>query len=200
MSDAVTLHSRFNRLAAVFCWAGSALFATIALLDPGWPTAWLVPGAALLAFWAWAALWQPQVSVTGDGVHVENVTHTVDVPWAALVHVETRYALTLITPRGRFAAWAAPAPGALRAAAAGRRADNRELRATGGPARPGDLLGTESGDAAMLIREKWQKLLDLGAIAVGVADEIDVRRRPRVGVIVTLAILTALTLIAFTLR
>jgi hypothetical protein len=200
MSDAVTLHSRFNRLAAVFCWAGSALFATIALLDPGWPTAWLIPGAALLAFWAWAALWQTHVSVTDDGVHIENVTHTVDVPWAALVHVETRYALTLITPRARFAAWAAPAPGALRAAAAGRRADNRELRVTGGPARPGDLLGTESGDAAMLVREKWQKLLDGGAIAVGVADDIVVGRRPRTGVIAALALGAALTIIAFTLH
>lgn len=200
MHNTLTLHSRFNRLAAVFVWAIAALMAAIALMESGVASIWLVPGAAFVALWAWVALWQPHVAVADDGVHLENVTHTVDIPWEALIHVETRYALTLITPRARYAAWAAPAPGALRASAAGRRADNRELRVTGGPARPGDLLGTESGDAAMVIRERWQERMARGEVETGIAERVEVRRRPRTAALIGLSITAAATIIAFTLR
>jgi len=199
MSD-VTMPSRFNRVAAVFVWAGAALLAVVALMEGGLGTLWLYPAAVLMAVWALVALWQPHVGIGEKGVHVENVTHRVDVPWEALVHVETRYALTLVTPHARFAAWAAPAPGALRAAAVGRRADNRELRASGGPARPGDLMGTESGDAAVVIREAWQERVARGEVAVGVADQLTVRRVPRTGAICALALALAATVLAFTLR
>jgi hypothetical protein len=43
-------------------------------------------------------------------------------------------------------------------------------------------------------------MLDGGAIAVGIADDIVVGRRPRTGVIAALALGAALTIIAFTLR
>lgn len=200
MSDTVILHSRFNRVAAAFVWAGSAVLIATALADAGTGTLWLYPGAVLLAVWAYVALWQPHVAVTAEGVHLENVTHTVDVPWHALIHVETRYALTLVTPHGRFAAWAAPAPGVLRAAAAGRRPDNRETRAAGGAPRPGDLAGTESGDAAMIIRERWQERIARGEVAVGIADDAQVSRRPRVTAISAVLVAAAATAILFALR
>ena len=49
--------------------------------------------------------------VHDGGATLENPYRTIDVPWAALVNVDTRYALTLITPHAKYAAWAAPAPG-----------------------------------------------------------------------------------------
>lgn len=195
MSESVTLPSRFNRIMAIVAWAVSALMAVTAVGEM--PAAlWLYPAAALVAVWSWAALWHPHVTVSDAGVRLANVTHTVDVPWSALIDVQTRYALTLVTPHARFTAWAAPAPSALRASFAGRRADNRERRAAGGSIRPGDLLGTESGDAATTIREQWSDRIERGEVAVGVADEQTVLRRPRIAAVATLLALLGATALA----
>ena len=42
----------------------------------------------------------------------------------------------------------------------------------GGAPRTGDLLGSDSGDAAMLVRDEWQRRLDAGLVTVGMADEL----------------------------
>ena len=65
----------------------------------------------LVAFLGWQFFWLPAVVVHDGGVTLENPFRTVLVPWAALVHVDTRYALTLVTAQKSYAAWAAPAPG-----------------------------------------------------------------------------------------
>lgn len=109
MGHDITLHSRFNRIVAVIVWALSAFMVGSAVVAGDARFVSLYPAAALLAFFAWAALWRPYVRVGDSGVTLRNVTHHVDVAWAALVHVDTRYALTLHTPAGKFAAWAAPA-------------------------------------------------------------------------------------------
>jgi hypothetical protein len=183
MADTVTLHSRFNRIMAIAIWVLAVVMAVSAVTSADESTLWVYPAAATLAFFGWAALWRPAVRVSDTGVGVQNVTHTVDVPWEALIMVDTRYALTLHTPSGKFTAWAAPAPGVLSSAVAGRRPDNRERRAQAGPLRPGDLLGTESGDAAMTVREEWQRRIEAGTIDTGIADTIDVQRRWSVTVI-----------------
>jgi len=58
-----------------------------------------------------------------------------------------------------------------------RRPLNREERAVGASPRTGDLLGSDSGDAAMLIRDEWNRRLDAGLVTIGMADEVRVRRR-----------------------
>lgn len=193
-----TLHSRFNRIMALVV-AAIAILLVATAASNGAGSAWMYPAAGLALLWAWTALWRPGIRIDDDGVDIVNVTHTAHVPWEALIGVTTKYALTLVTPRGRVAAWSAPAPGALRAAVAGRRPDNRELRATGGAPRPGDLAGTESGDAALLIREEWERRSEAGLIELGVADETAVTRRPHVLELpgmVLLAILAVVALIA----
>lgn len=190
-----TLHSRFNRIMALVVAAIAVLFVATAASN-GTGSAWMYPAAGLVALWAWTALWRPGIRIDDAGVEVVNATHTARVPWEALIAVTTKYALTLVTPRGRVTAWSAPAPGALRAAVAGRRPDNRELRAAGSAPRPGDLAGTESGDAALLIREEWERRSEAGLIELGVADETAITRRPHVLELTGMVLLAALTVVA----
>lgn len=191
---AVTLPSRFNRIMAIVLGVLSILAVVAAATSGDLRLLPAYPGAALLAFVAWVALWRPYVRVEGEGVTLRNVTHSVLVPWAALIQVETRYALTLRTPRHAFAAWAAPAPGFLTALRARRRDGNREAQAAGDSRlRVGDLIGTESGDAALIVRERWRALVESGAVLGGTADDITVHRRWDAVVIGGLLALTALT-------
>jgi hypothetical protein len=171
-------HSRFNQVLAIVVWVfcGGAVAAIIAGgIDT---TAGYLPLVALVAFLAWAGLWRPSVGVGDDAVTVVNTFSTVVVPWATLIQVETRYALTLVTPHGRYAATAAPAPGRLATALS-----RRELGRAGaqvdadGRIRPGDLPNTDSGAAAYLVRERWERLVADGGIEIGVADTTPVERR-----------------------
>ncbi|GGK98274.1 hypothetical protein GCM10009769_15630 [Curtobacterium luteum] len=171
--------SRSNRGLAVALWLIVALlFVTTVLTDRTWTARALavVPtlfGVAL----GWVALWRPRMTVDDDGVEVVNVFHTVRVPWAALVHVDTRFALSLVTPSRRVSVWAAPAPGRAGVALA-RRQEQRHGRSvpdTGdGGRRAGDLLSTASGDAAYLVRHRWDQLRERGAIELGTADAVRV--------------------------
>lgn len=119
-----------------------------------------LPWALLAAVGAWAIFWRPRVVVSDGGVRLVNVTRTIDAPWPAITDVETRYALTLVTAYGRFAAWAAPAPGAgpaLRTAMRSRpRATEDDETVTA--VTMGDMAGTASGDAAMIVRRRWERL------------------------------------------
>ncbi|MEK6345147.1 MAG: PH domain-containing protein [Curtobacterium sp.] len=171
--------SRFNRGLAVALWLIVALlFATTTATDPTWTdrALALVPtffGVAL----GWIVLWRPRMTVDDDGIDVVNVFHTVRVPWAALVHVDTRFALTLVTPNRRVSVWAAPAPGRAGVALA-RRQEQRHGRTVpdlgDGQRRAGDLLSTASGDAAYLVRHRWEELRERGAIELGTADAVRV--------------------------
>jgi hypothetical protein len=175
--DASVFVSRFNRVVAVVIWVLDALvLATLLLRDEPTRALALVP-AAFIALFAWLVLWSPDVRVDADGVRLRNVFRTIQVPWAALIHVDTRYALTLFTPGHRFAAWAAPAPGRTGTTIA-RRAERRgrvdAAPTVDGTVRPGDLLGSESGQAAAMVRDQWTRLREAGEIPAGVADETPV--------------------------
>jgi len=102
------------------------------------------------------------------------VLRTVVIPWAALIDVDTKFSLTLRTPNGRFGVWAAPAPGRTGVAMA-RRAERRhgnqaQTAAMGNRSRPGDLVTTESGEAAYLVRDRWNSLVEAGRIEAGQAE------------------------------
>jgi hypothetical protein len=190
MGESVTLHSRFNRTVAVALWVLSVVVVAGASLGD-LRLVPLCPAAALLSLFAWAALWRPGVRVDEVGVAVQNVTHSVAIPWAALIHVETRYALTLHAPSGTFTAWSAPAPGLVGSLRASRRTTHREARAADGALRAGDLIGTDSGSAATVVREQWRRRLDSGQVQTGIADDIPVRRVWDVPVLVLLVALSA---------
>ncbi|KTR04633.1 PH domain-containing protein [Curtobacterium luteum] len=171
--------SKFNRGLAIALWLIVALlFATTTATDTTWSDRALavVPALFGLAL-GWIVLWRPRMTVDDDGIEVVNVFHTVRVPWAALVHVDTRFALTLVTPNRRVSVWAAPAPGRAGVALA-RRQEQRHGRSVpdldGGHRRAGDLLSTASGDAAYLVRYRWEELRERDAIELGTADAVRV--------------------------
>ena len=148
----------------------------------------------LVAFLGWQFFWLPAVVVHDGGVTLENPFRSVEVPWAALVHVDTRYALTLVTARRSYAAWAAPAPGIW----GGRNARPEDLRGLpdtsygpGNSVRPGDLKTTDSGQAARLVRGRWQALVESGALAAGEAATTAVSVTPRWAAIAVAVVLLA---------
>ena len=115
--------------------------------------------AALACVVGVAAYWRPCVRVDDETVEVVNVLSTVTVPLARIVHVDTRWAMTMELDDGRkVTAFAAPAPGTSKARDF-RQEDLRGLPpdtyATGS-VRVGDSPGTASGDAALLVRTALQ--------------------------------------------
>ena len=169
--------SRFNRVLAVLIWAASAALAAGLLVSVhDRRLLYLIP-CILFADLAWVMLWRPRFSVDSRGLDVVNVTRTIEIPWAALIHVDTKFALTLYTPGHRYAVWSAPAPGTASTLRATR---NETKGRIGRPSvedsvrRPGDLLSTESGQAAEVVRRRWAQLQDAGALEPGLADETPV--------------------------
>lgn len=178
--------SGFNRVLSVLAFAalGALVVGTIGAgavsSAPG-----IILGAAGASALVWAVLWAPHVTVDDEAVTVANVLTEHRVPWPALIHVDTRYALVLHTPRKKVSATGAPAPGALgavRSARARRRSDS----APGQGVRPGDLPTTDSGRAAELVRDRWDALRDAGQIEAGVADETPVTTSVRAASIAAL--------------
>ncbi|MBT2501451.1 PH domain-containing protein [Curtobacterium sp. ISL-83] len=171
--------SRFNRGLAIALWAIVALLFVTTTVNAGTGKAFalaLVP-TAFGVLLGWVALWRPAMRVDDDGIEVVNVFHTVRLPWAALVHVDTRFALALVTPNRRVSVWAAPAPGRIGVSMA-RRQEQRHGTgvpdAEDGNRRAGDLLATASGDAAYLVRSRWDELRERGAIELGTAATVRV--------------------------
>jgi len=160
--------ARTNIWFAWLSWAvaASGIVATVVMAGPG-----ALAGSAplvLVAYLGWQLFWMPAVVVHDGGITLENPFRSITVPWPALVHVDTRFALTLITADKSYTSWAAPAPGIW----GGRNARPEDLQGlpatTYGPGksvRPGDLKGTDSGQAARLVRARWHELVEGGGLA-----------------------------------
>ncbi|WP_308465400.1 PH domain-containing protein [Rathayibacter soli] len=172
-SDTVFI-SRFNRVLAIVIWALAAMLVTTTLITGGASRVLAIVPGVFFSLFAWTALWRPYVRVSDAGVRIRNVLRTIDVPWTALIQVDTRYALTLYTPGHQYAAWAAPAPGRTGTSMARRAEQHGRVDAVptvGGRVRPGDLLASESGQAAQIVRDHWAMLRDSGAIEAGIAEK-----------------------------
>jgi len=130
-----------------------------------------IPITALVVLAVWAAYYWPAVTVSPGGVEIRNITRTIELPWPAIQRIETKFALTLHTAYGSYSAWAAPAPGRTEAERMGTNKVYRSEAASlpkstivGGAIRPGDLPGSSSGRAAMLIRQRWEELQQAGLL------------------------------------
>ena len=139
----------------------------------------LLPAALGLGVVAWLVFWHPAVVVDDDGITLVNPLRTVHVPWAALIQVQTQYALTLHTPNGRYRAWAAPGPGRHQVVTsvdgdlAGLPRGTFDGR---GSVAIGDLPSAPSGEVAAVIRRRWDHLTEHGLVELGVADDTPVQR------------------------
>ncbi|CAN5282339.1 hypothetical protein BH11ACT4_BH11ACT4_20410 [soil metagenome] len=165
-------------------WAG--------LVHYGW-------GLVLLAVAGVALFWLPRLDVAEHEVTVRNVFSTVHVPWPAIERIDTKYALTLYTPRGKVTAWASPAPNRY----AGQVAPSGDSRlpgaGLGGSIRPGDLMNTASGAAAYVIRSHWDRLRDDGHLDDPVIEDGAFRRDIHWSTIVALGVLAVATVLGIAL-
>ncbi|HMM82672.1 MAG TPA: PH domain-containing protein [Terrimesophilobacter sp.] len=171
-------HSRFNRVLAVVTWL-LCLSGVVAVIVAGRQDALrYLPLIALVAWLTWAGLWHPALRLNDEAITVVNTFATTVVPWAALINVDTKYALTLLTPHRRVVVTVAPAPGRIATALSNRDVKGISApRGADGSMRPGDLPNSDSGAAAHLVRQRWESLLASGRIDVGTADEVRVDRR-----------------------
>lgn len=160
--EEVTFRPMFGRVLAgcimAICVATGLSIATDSLTAVlhAWP--WLI----LVGGGAWSLYWQPRVVVTPGGVRVVNIFRTFDVSWPAITGIDTRWALELQTASGDVRAWAAPAPGpsfVRRMASADSRVPGRRRNET---VRPGESPSSDSGAAALIVRQRWDKLRDAG--------------------------------------
>lgn len=162
--------ARTNKWFAWLSWAVAGFGIVVMVVSAGAGALAGIAPLVLVAFLGWQLFWLPAVVVSDAGISLENPFRSITVPWAALVHVDTRFALTLVTAGKSYTSWAAPAPGIW----GGRNARPEDLQGlpatTYGPAqsvRPGDLTSTDSGQAARLVRERWNVLVESGRLAAG---------------------------------
>ncbi|GCE77862.1 PH domain-containing protein [Cellulomonas biazotea] len=192
VADVVVFRPGFGRGLAVGVVVLCVVGAVTGLVSDAATTLPYLPLLALVAVGAWAAYWRPAVIVTPAGVELRNVLRTVEIPWPAVQEVGTQYALTLRTPYGSYAAWAAPAPSAVRTGRA-QAGDDRNLPSStygsGGSVRPGDLARTDSGDAAALVRRRWEEARDAGLLDDPRLEHERPRVRWHTGTIAAVAIL-----------
>jgi hypothetical protein len=155
-------------------------------------------GLMLVAAVAVCALWLPSLAITEAEVTVRNVFSTIHVPWAAIERVDTKWALTLYIGERRVTAWASPAPSRYSSQVSNTSDARLAGEASGSNIRPGDLLNTDSGAAAWLIRRHGEELRQDGVIGAG-ADSVTVRRDIHWIAIGALSALTAATVLGFAL-
>jgi len=122
------------------------------------------PWLALIAGTCWALFWRPELIVDDGLITLVNPFRTVELPWPSIQRVDTKWALTLYTAYGTYAAWANPAPNRYQASRVTRNqvGELPESTYADGSIRPGDDPSTPSGHGALLIRRHWEELRDAG--------------------------------------
>ena len=118
--------ARTNKWFAWLSWAVAAFGVVVTVVMAGPGALGGIAPLALIAFLGWQLFWMPSVVVHDAGVTLENPFRSIEVPWAALVHVDTRFALTLVTAREELHVLGRARPRHL----------GRPPRPPGGPPRP----------------------------------------------------------------
>lgn len=117
---------------------------------------WVVQAGLILstASLTWALFVRPQILIFDEGITVVNPFATTTYGWGDVESIETQYAFTVESPKGRVVAWAAPAPGRYHA----RNLHVTELKGVEYDRdfglRPGDSPRSVSGAAAHVARTR----------------------------------------------
>lgn len=107
----------------------------------------------------------PTITIAEEAITVDNPWRTHVIPWGALIDVNTRFHLTMVTAQGSVHALAAPSPGGFSAMRAKPDQDartGRVQRQGAGAVRPGDLPNQSSGQLAAVVRGHWQDRVEAG--------------------------------------
>lgn len=78
--------------------------------EPWLTVAGLCSGAALAGL-GYSLYWRPRMEIRGHGVRIINPLRTVDIPWAQIIDVRTRFTVTVIAEAGSYSCFALPAAG-----------------------------------------------------------------------------------------
>ncbi|MGN6162870.1 MAG: PH domain-containing protein [Marmoricola sp.] len=170
----ITLRSRFGVALTVAVWLICLVSLVTLGTDQGLGDALrYAPALLLVGYAAWMTFWAPSVTVDPSGVGVHNIVRTHRVTWPAIQRIDTKYALTLFTPNGKYTAWSAPAPSRFSMI----NAHNPDLHSlpdsSYGPGMSlglGDLPKSDSGVAAYYVRTEWEALRDAGHLDLGVVE------------------------------
>ena len=197
MTDApVEFRARHGGLLTMATAAICVLAVALTLADDVSQGVQLLPAAVIPPLVVWIFYGRPAVVVSDGGVEIRNVLRTVTLPWPAIIRVDTKYALTLETAYGTYAAWAAPAPTRAQTTQSARTDAGHlhESTSIGGGVRPGDLTSSTSGQAAEYIRRRWHKLHEAGFLDDPRLEQTRPRERwnstPLVGLLVIAAAVT----------
>lgn len=187
--------SKTNRIIAVVC---AVLIVAISVALGLNARDWLgvviaAVGCLWLLFVVYVGLWRPRLELTDDAVTIVNPLRTTGIPLASLIHVDTKYSLTLFTEFGRFPVACAPQPGIFAARRAAKRTNEEPSAraALDSGDRIGDIRGTESGDAAALVRDRWDRYRTTHGDSVPASDEFPPSKRLNVVAIAIMGVLPA---------
>lgn len=111
----------------------------------------LVSGSALV-------LWRPRATVSDQGIEIINPLRRYTIAWQSIQRIDTRWSLQLYLENEVIAVHAGVSPGRHSSffASADRGTHLPESTYDRGTIRPGDLIGTESGDLAAITRRFWE--------------------------------------------
>ena len=128
----------------------------------------------------------PRITIAEEAITVDNPWRRHVIPWGALIDINTRFHLTLVTAQGPVHALAAPSPGGFSAMRSKPDQDartGRVHRQGAGGMRPGDLPNHGSGQLAAVVRGHWQDRVEAGDLDTAAV----MTTSPRVGnLVVTL--------------
>jgi hypothetical protein len=160
MEFMTTFTSRSGKIIAavftlVFGGAAASTAATGGLVDG-------LRGIGVTAFFVtvvYATFWRPRLIIRDTGVNVRNVVASHEIEWGAITRIDTKWGLTLFLGKRRIHVWAAPAPSRYAAMTASRDQGQHLPESTylAGTVRPGDLVTTDSGGAAAIVRRFWER-------------------------------------------
>jgi len=195
--ESKTLRSRFGLVLTVLVWAVCAAALVTIVVTGRWADLGRYGALALLvAYVMWLLFWSPSVTIALSGVAVRNLLRVHEVSWPAIQRVDTKYALTLFTPKRKIVAWAAPAPSRYAAMRATKTDASGLPESTFmlGSVRPSDIPSSDSGIAALYVRRYWEELRDAGHLDSGAIEGTGVRTRwlgREAAVLIALAIIAA---------
>ena len=196
----VKFSSRFGRvLTLAVVLVGVTVIVSAATTGPAAILRAIAP-VLLLVTLTWAAFWRPEVIVRDEDVVVRNVFTTDVVRFEQIRRIDTRYTLTLDTTQGRVSAWAAPAPGRHRVLTANRDDGTHlpESSYLAGTVRPGDLITTDSGAVASVLRHRWEAVRDERG-SVGDGDAMPRDRHAHLATIIIVAVLAVASAVSLAL-
>ncbi len=160
MEVMTTFVSRSGRILAVlFIAVFAAAAGTTAATSSGIDGLRGVVVSTFLAATVYATFWRPRLIVRAGSVNVRNVLTTHEIEWGVITRIDTKWGLTLHVGERRISVWAAPAPSRYAAMLASRD-QGQHLPATtylSGTVRPGDLVTSDSGGAAAIVRRHWER-------------------------------------------